>query len=112
MQSVGRSANWYRTSRAITSPVYAQVAETGQSIRFESHARALQRWFDTFAFRIGEPGQRRVALLFTDVTERRFAQNAIAERERQLSEAQRLAAIGFLVLGCRAKIEPTRRPNC
>lgn len=73
---------------------YAHVAETGESIRFESHAKAMRRWFDAFAFRIGEPQQRRVALLFTDITERRLVQQAIAERERELSEAQRLAGIG------------------
>ncbi len=73
---------------------YAQVAQTGESIRFESHALAMHRWLDAFAFRIGDPRQWRVALLFTDVTERRLAQEAAAERERELSEAQRLARLG------------------
>lgn len=73
---------------------YARVALTGESIRFESHAQAMHRWFDAFAFRIGEPDQRRVALLFTDVTERRRARDAVEDRERELREAQRLAGIG------------------
>lgn len=73
---------------------YGQVAKTGVPLRFESHAQALQRWFDAFAFRIGEPEQRRVALLFTDITERKLARDALVERELQLREAQRLAVIG------------------
>jgi PAS domain S-box-containing protein len=73
---------------------YARVARTGESVRFESHALAMHRWFDAFAFRIGEPESWRVALLFTDITERRSAQEAVEDRERELSEAQRLAAIG------------------
>ena len=73
---------------------YGRVALTGESIRFESHASALNRWFDAFAFRIGPPGLRRVALLFTDITERRLAQDALVEREFELREAQRLAGIG------------------
>jgi PAS domain S-box-containing protein len=73
---------------------YGRVAQTGESIRFQSHATAMHRWFDAFAFRVGEPDQRRVALLFTDITERRLAQDAVVERERELSEAQRLAGIG------------------
>ena len=73
---------------------YGRVALTGESIRFESHASALDRWFDAFAFRIGEPALRRVALLFTDITERKLAQDALVERESQLREAQLLAGIG------------------
>ncbi|MGV3569718.1 MAG: PAS domain S-box protein [Ramlibacter sp.] len=73
---------------------YGQVAKTGVPIRFESHARPLHRWFDAFAFRIGEAGQRLVGLLFTDVTSQKMAQMALQERESELREAQRLAAIG------------------
>jgi PAS domain S-box-containing protein len=73
---------------------YAAVVRSGEPIRFESHAKAMHRWFDAFAFPVGEPEQRRMALLFTDITERRRAQEAVAERERELREAQRLAGIG------------------
>ncbi len=73
---------------------YGRVALTGEPIRFESHASALGRWFDAFAFRIGAPADRRVALLFTDITERKLAQNALIEREFELREAHRLAGTG------------------
>nr|WP_255428123.1 PAS domain S-box protein [Ramlibacter cellulosilyticus] len=73
---------------------YGRVALTGEAIRFESQARALNKWFDAFAFRVGDPQRRRVALLFTDITERKHAQDALLEREAELREAQRLAGIG------------------
>ena len=63
-------AHWFET--------YGLVARTGESIRFQSGSETMGRWFDLFAFRIGEPEQRRVAVLFTDVSAAR-----IAERERE-----------------------------
>ncbi|WP_427912275.1 ATP-binding protein [Ramlibacter sp. MMS24-I3-19] len=73
---------------------YGRVALTGESIRYENEAAAMGRWFDAFAFRIGEPAQRRVAILFTDITERKLQEQALRERERELREAQELAAVG------------------
>ena len=58
---------------------YGRVATTGESIRFEAHAAALFRWYDAYAFRIGGPEERRVAVLFNDITAMRAA---AAERER------------------------------
>jgi len=74
--------------------IYGQVALTGQPLRFESQARALHRWFDAFAFRIGDPALRRVALLFTDITRQKRASDALAQREYELGESQRVAGIG------------------
>lgn len=73
---------------------YGTVARSGNSTRFETFARGFDRWFDVFAFRIGSPEQRRVAILFTDITERKLTQNTLMDRESQLHEAQRLAGIG------------------
>ena len=78
--------------------IYGRVALTGESLRFERHSGVLDdRWFDVFAFRIDAPEQHHVALLFTDITERRRAtmklEVEVAERKRaeqavQESEAQ------------------------
>lgn len=70
---------------------YGRVALTGQPVRFQSHAQALGRWFDAFAFRIGEPSQRRVALLFTDITERKQVEAAL--READVRKDQFLATL-------------------
>lgn len=68
--------------------VYANVALTGESQRFEEHAEALEdRWYEVYAFRMGAPQLNRIAILFTDITSRKQA-----EAELRRSEAeQRLA---------------------
>jgi PAS domain S-box-containing protein len=65
--------------------IYGDVALTGVPIRFENGSRVMQRWFDVYAFRVEEPKQRRVALLFTDISEHKRADD---ERERLLHEAK------------------------
>jgi PAS domain S-box-containing protein len=66
---------------------YGRVARTGEPLRFEEHAPSMGRWFDVFAFRVGEPREHKVALLFSDVTQRRRAEQALREREAELREA-------------------------
>ena len=64
----------------------AGVALTGEPARFEEPSRALGRWFEVYAFRVGEPGENRVAALFKDVAERKRAE---AERERLIAASER-----------------------
>ena len=51
--------------------IYGKVAVTGQSARFVNRAEQLHRWFDVYAFRFGQPENRQVAILFSDITERK-----------------------------------------
>jgi len=67
--------------------IYGKVAVTGQPVRFTNEARALNRWYDVFAFPVGEGKIRKVGILFNDVTQRK-------NLEKQLKDAERLAAIG------------------
>ncbi|MBD2242160.1 ATP-binding protein [Nostoc sp. FACHB-888] len=60
--------------------IYGKVAMTGEPVRFENRAVALQRWFDVYAFRIGQP-QRQVAILFKDISERKLGEAALRESE-------------------------------
>lgn len=64
--------------------LYGQVAETGEALRVEESEPTLGRVFDLNIFRLGEPGSHRVAVLFTDVTERRRADEALREGEQRL----------------------------
>ncbi|MBB3221842.1 hybrid sensor histidine kinase/response regulator [Pseudoduganella umbonata] len=81
--------------------IYGRVATTGEPLRFENQARALDRWFDVFAFRIEEDDGPRVALLFKDITEQkrmtetlRRSESAAIESARQAeSERYRLDAL-------------------
>lgn len=59
--------------------IFGKVALTGEPVRFENPAEQLHRYFDVYAFRIGEPAGRKVAVLFNDITDRKRAE---AERER------------------------------
>ncbi len=58
---------------------YGGVALTGTPTRFVDHAESMGRWFDVYAFRIGEPHEHRVAVLFNDITERKRAEQALHE---------------------------------
>jgi PAS domain S-box-containing protein len=53
---------------------YGRVALTGQPAHFESHAAALQRWYQVFAYRTA-PGQ--FAAVFSDITERKSHEEQI-----------------------------------
>lgn len=50
---------------------YAKVAKTGESIHFDDYLGAIDRWLNVHAFRIGDPAEHKVAILFKDITEKR-----------------------------------------
>ena len=68
---------------------YGRVAITGEPTRFTDYVQALGRWFDVFAFRIGDANRRHVAVLFKDVTEQKAAADALEASEAALREADR-----------------------
>jgi PAS domain S-box-containing protein len=51
--------------------IYGEIAVTGEARRFEHVAEALNRYYDVFAFRVGAPEDRQVAILFNDISERK-----------------------------------------
>ncbi len=59
-----------------------KVATTGEPVRFENYAAALDGWFEIYAFRIGDASLRRVAVICGDVTARRRAEHALQIDER------------------------------
>ena len=50
---------------------FGKVAQTGESVRFINESKAVGRWFDVYAFRVGVPTERKVAILFNDISERK-----------------------------------------
>ncbi|MFC1458455.1 PAS domain S-box protein [Microvirga arabica] len=78
--------HWYET--------YGRIALTGEPKRFEHEAAALGRWYDVFAFPIGDREQRRVAVLFDDITDRKRAEQALTQSEERLRQVQEAARIG------------------
>jgi PAS domain-containing protein len=66
------------------------VALSGEPAQFEQQAAALRRCYDVYAFRIGEPEHRRVAIRFSDITTRKETLRALhvsEQRYRALAHA-------------------------
>ncbi len=78
---------------------YGRVAETGRPERFSAESSALGRWFDVYAFRAGDLEERRVAILFSDVTAQREAEAALADASRRTGEVLESISDGFFALG-------------
>ncbi len=70
--------------------IYGSVALSGTPLRFERPAAALQnRWYDVYAFRVGEPSEQMVAILFNDVSERKRSEAALEQANRELEQTSR-----------------------
>jgi signal transduction histidine kinase len=67
--------------------IYGRIAMTGEPARFQNRAEQLHRWYDVYAFRVGNPKMRLVAILFNDITERKRAEVSLSERTAQLEAA-------------------------
>jgi len=70
--------------------IYGRVALTGEPVRFVNEAAALGRWYDVYATPIGAPNERRVAVLFKDITEARRAEDELRRLAADLAEANRV----------------------
>jgi two-component system CheB/CheR fusion protein len=74
--------------------IFGKIALTGEPARFVNEARALNRWFEVSAFRLGGTDSRKVAVVFNDITESKRAEQALRQSERRERErAAELAAI-------------------
>ncbi|MCF5322112.1 PAS domain-containing protein, partial [Pseudomonas simiae] len=81
---------------------YGHVAKTGEPATFESYAEAFKRWFDVRAVRVGDPADRQIAIIFSDVTERRNAEERLRISEavaRQNVERVQLALAAGAIIG-------------
>ena len=87
---------------------YGRIARTGVPERFTAQASRLGRWFDAYAFRTEASADPRVAVVFSDVTDRRRTQVALERlnaASRELIDADtetvtnRIADLTQAVLG-------------
>jgi two-component system CheB/CheR fusion protein len=79
---VGRTATQLLgTPNPRWAELYGRAAQTGEPIRLEEAETTLGRVFDLNIFRLGGEGSRQVAVLFTDITERKRAEAAMRESE-------------------------------
>ena len=64
--------------------IYGRIALTGKSERFVNEAKALNRWYDVYAFRVGGLESRKVAILFNDITARKKAEDDLSKAKDEL----------------------------
>ncbi len=67
--------------------IYGRVAETGKPARFMNHAKQLNRYYNVFAYRVGHSKEKKVAILFNDISGRIQAEKELIESEKQLKKA-------------------------
>ncbi len=65
---------------------FGRIALTGEPARFQNHAEQLNRWFDVYAFRYGDPGHRQVAIIFRNITERKQQEEQIRRLNADLQQ--------------------------
>ena len=66
--------------------MYGRIAVVGEAAHFQNHAEQLHRWYDVYAYRFGEPKNRQVAILFSDITERKAAEAKITQLNAELQQ--------------------------
>lgn len=81
---------------------YGHVAKTGEPATFENYAEAFKRWFDVRAVKVGLPEERKIAVIFSDVTARRNAEDRLRTSEavaRENIERVQLALAAGAIIG-------------
>jgi PAS domain S-box-containing protein len=75
--------------------IYGKVALTGESVRFENEAKALNRWYEVRASRVEDQENRKVALYFNDITERKLGETALRDSEERFRSLYENVTIGI-----------------
>lgn len=63
--------------------IYGEIALTGKPKRFSNNSGGLDRFYDVYAFRIGAPEERKVAVIFNDISERRRIEEELRKSTEQ-----------------------------
>lgn len=75
--------------------VFDRVIKTGEAVRFEHWVPSLARWFDIYTCRFGKQNRSRVAILFTDVTQRKNSEQALRESDERVRLATEATGVGI-----------------
>lgn len=78
--------------------IYGDVALTGRPHRFDKSVPSLGRWFSVYALRVGAAHERRLAVVFSDVTEQRRREFALRESEERFRTlADNIAQLAWMM---------------
>jgi PAS domain S-box-containing protein len=66
--------------------IFGEIAVKGNARRFINEVRALGRWYDVYAFRVGGRESRQVAALFSDITHRVQVEEELKQADRRKTE--------------------------
>jgi signal transduction histidine kinase len=58
---------------------YGLVVQTGEPVRLEDYVQHMNRWFDLYAFRFGDPANKQLGVLFNNVSERKIIEAKLNE---------------------------------
>jgi PAS domain S-box-containing protein len=92
--------------------IIGQVARTGKSRRFERPAAAVGRFYDVYAFRLGRPEHRQVAILFNDITERKRIERELDESQERFRLTIDEAPIGMSLVTLDGRFVRVNRVLC
>ena len=81
--------------------VYGHVALTGEQTRVINEVKGLDnRWFEVYACRVGDPENRKVAVIFNDITTRRHSEEALQQNHAALqAHAEELGRFNRIAVG-------------
>jgi len=74
---------------------YGRVALTGQLVRFENEAKVLNKWFQVCSFRVGGEGSLKVAVCFSDITDRKKAEESLRINNVRLNLAMQTGSMAW-----------------
>jgi diguanylate cyclase (GGDEF)-like protein/PAS domain S-box-containing protein len=78
--------------------IYGHVARTGEPRRFSEPVAPLGRWYDLYAFRLGAPDEHKIAVLFSDVSDRVRTQDALRRSEEKYRSLFESIDSGFMII--------------
>ncbi|MCY7369525.1 MAG: PAS domain S-box protein, partial [Polaromonas sp.] len=78
--------------------ILGKVALSGEPVSFQNEAKSIGRFFEVNAHRIGGPESRKVGIVFSDMTERKRAEDALAQNVGLFSRMLEQAPTGMIVV--------------